>query len=66
MATAIQVQEGTKHLLDELKSREQIASDDGAIQHLLRTHIDPHEMFGITKSNLINFGKEDEMDSHEL
>lgn len=66
MDTAIYVGEETKQLLDSLKTNEFISSDDGAIKHLIETHADLPEMFGITRNNPLRFRKQDEMQFHEL
>jgi len=66
MATTIQLKETTKQLLDNLKTKEKIESYDIIIQHLLKTHVDVSDMFGVTKKKPLKFSKKDEMMFNEL
>ncbi len=51
MATTIQVSTTTKQMLDVFKEKEQTATYDQLLQHLVKTHADvPVSMFGTAKA----------------
>ena len=66
MTTTIQIEEQTKSILDIIKAKENLANHDEVIKHLTETHIDTATMFGITAKNPLHFGKDDELQFHEL
>lgn len=66
MTTTIQIEEQTKNILDNIIATENLANHDEVIKHLTETHIDTATMFGITRKKPLRFGKEDELQFHEL
>ncbi len=66
MVTTIQVQETTKQLLDNLKTKEMVNSYDMVIRRLLNDRIKVEDMFGFTKKKPLKFSKKDEMKFNEI
>ena len=65
METAIYIDDETKHLLDNVRTTQNINSYNEAIRHLVQNHLDSSTMFGVTKQKPLRFSKQDEMDFHE-
>ena len=66
MVTTIQLQETTKQLLDNLKSKKALKSYDELIKELLGKQMEIKEMFGCTKNRPFKFTREDKIQFHEL